>query len=648
MSFLKRSQNKTEDLVKMLAHTVRSISECVSITDTEDNIIFVNDALLKTYGYEEDELIGQSISILRTPEITKDYVDNIRPSTLSGGWQGELEQRKKNGNPFFVFLSTSVIRDDTGSLLAFVGIATDITDRKKSEESLIESARSFKGLFDSLSDAIYIQDENGKFLDVNRGAVNMYGYEKEEFFGNNPGMLAAEGMNDLEETFRKVRAASDGKTQTFEWWGRRKSGEIFPKEVVLNKGRYFGQDVIIAQARDISERKKVEKALIQSKEKAENADKFKTTLMQNMSHEFRTPLSAILGFTELIIGETQNPEHKEMLYVVSDSGKRLFNTLTLILNMAELDSGEYKTYLTNFNLCEEVKNVLKYFEGKIESKNLSSSIIIPDEDVFIYNDRNIINRILTELTDNAVKFTKSGNILIEVKHGEDEGNVFVMIKIKDTGIGIAPEQIGLIFQEFRQVSEGISRSYEGTGLGLSVVKKMVDILGARIEVISSPGRGSEFNIYLPVENVYIKNKNHGNLNTISTNETGKEVLTYKLLVVEDNFSNKKLMEVLLRKIASSNVDFASDGHTAINLCGEVLYDAVIMDINLGIGMTGTKALKEIRKIKGYENIPVIAVTGYAMSGDKENLISEGFNDYIRKPFTKDVFINTVKKNLTKK
>lgn len=376
-------RKKKEKELNILVHAIKSINECVSITDKENNLYFVNDTFLKTYGYTENELLGKHISILRPEKDGSSPVPDIHAATLKDSWYGELLNRKKDGTIFPINLSTSQVRNDNGEVLALIGVVTDITERKRTEKALIKSRDfylklfeefptliwragvngkrdyanktlidftgrsseqelgdgwikgihpedlnvclpkffdtfknrttlnieyrlrrhdgtyrwimdygrpfydlegnfagyigschditdikeaekklrdsevSYHRLFNSVTDAIYIQDINGYFLDVNQGALNMYGYKKEEFLGRTPEFLSAPGKNDMEKTLSFVKAAFDGKPQRFEWWGIRKNGEVFPKDVRLSKGMYLDQEVIIAIARDITDTIKI-------------------------------------------------------------------------------------------------------------------------------------------------------------------------------------------------------------------------------------------------------------------------------------------------------------------------------------------------------------------------------------------------------
>lgn len=254
--------------IKLLAHAISSINECICITDANNNLLFVNDAFVKTYDYSREELIGNSIDLVRGSQLKADYAEIIRSATIKDGWVGELMNRRKDGTEFPISLSTAVVHDDNGSPIALIGVATDISERKKNESQLRNSEESYRGLFNTIQEALYILDKDGFFIDVNLGAEKMYGYKRNEFIGKTPEFLSAPGKNDLQKVAELLQQTFEtGKSNSFEFWGLRKNGETFPKTVTINKGNYFGQEVIIAIGHDITGQRQRELILKESEER---------------------------------------------------------------------------------------------------------------------------------------------------------------------------------------------------------------------------------------------------------------------------------------------------------------------------------------------------------------------------------------------
>ena len=364
---------KAENEIRLLAHAVESVRECVSITDKNNIIIFLNNAFINTYGYAREELIGKNIAILRDGTEMIDKYPEILSETMREGWKGEIINKKKDGTQFPVFLSTSVITNETGTPIALIGVATDIT----------------------------------------------------------------EIIRDREE-------------------------------------------------------------LIRAKEKAEEMNKLKSSFLSNMSHELRTPMIGILGFSELLRTEIDNQELKKMADSIHIGGKRLLNTLNLVLDLARIESNKEFITLEQVNLNEQLIEILKTFEIAAQDKNLFLKYEPSDKNIHVLVDKRIFGQVINNLVNNAIKFTIDGGICVKADVENENGKDFCAIKVIDTGIGISISDLNIIFEEFRQASEGMGRSFEGTGLGLTITKKSVELMNGTISVDSIPGKGTTFIVRFPL------------------------------------------------------------------------------------------------------------------------------------------------------
>ena len=280
--------------------------------------------------------------------------------------------------------------------------------------------------------------------------------------------------------------------------------------------------------------------------------------------------------------------------------------------------------------------VLKNLAG---NKNLSFSLDIDDNNCFCSIDTDIFNQIITNVFDNAMKYTHKGGIGIKVHKARENGRDWVIVNISDTGIGISKDNQKVIFKEFRQVSEGISRNYEGTGLGLTLSKRMTEIMNGKIKVESEIGKGSVFTIQFPLAGTS-KDHEHGKSYDFSGLQKPDEHNSKpRILLVEDNKTNK----VLIKRFLQNHflIDDVSNGLEAIEAMPKENYVLILMDINLGIGMNGLETAREIRKMKAYKDTPIIAVTGYALTGEKEKILANGFTDYISKPFTREQLLDVL-------
>ncbi len=312
------------------------------------------------------------------------------------------------------------------------------------------------------------------------------------------------------------------------------------------------------------------------------------------------------------------------------------STLDSIITLSQLQAGKVTILLKNTNLNAAIKNVYQAFKDKADEKTITLSMDILD-DVTAYTDQLLFKQLLQRILDNAIKFTEKGKVVITSRMIMENDVKWQTIRIKDTGIGIDKDFFELIYHEFRQVSEGYNRKFQGSGLGLTISKKTCDLLKGKITLESEPGKGSAFTIWLPASK---KAKTHKikpeEIDTIlAPAPIKKSIKSPVILLVEDNLVNKNLIELFLKP--HYKMDHAFDGDSAVSMAKKNRYDGILMDINLGAGMDGIQATRMIKAIPEYENIPIIAVTGYTMIGDREKLLAQGCTHYIGKPFEKANF-----------
>jgi len=325
------------------------------------------------------------------------------------------------------------------------------------------------------------------------------------------------------------------------------------------------------------------------------------------------------------------------------------DTLNMILDLSRLESDKMEIKKSKINLRNVIDEEIDLYTPTAEMKNLYLKKEIKGGEYFLKSDEKIIRGILDNLINNAIKFTNKGGITLSLKTivsetGEKES---FEISVSDTGIGIPEKSRKIIFDEFRQASEGLNRSFEGTGLGLTITKRFVELLKGKIEVESKFGKGTTFKVNIPCD---LK----GELKEKSTNVKKQEIKTRKeitgssftgekILFVDDDETSLILVRLFLKNICP--VDFARNGNEAIQKASGNDYDVVLMDINLGRGMDGITVAQEIKKLEKYKNIPIVAITAFAMKGDKEEFLQSGFTHYLSKPFIKQTFLDLIKEIL---
>jgi len=511
--------------------------------------------------------------------------------------------------------------------------------QKIADAQLKESNRKWKELFENIRDGWVSTDLSGRFTECNRAYELMLGYSLKELREIRYSDITPPQWKEFERDVLNNKLLRHGYSGVYEKEYRRKDGSVFPVELTSylvkdEKGNPAGMWGI---ARDITQRKKMEKDLKDSVEKAEELSRLKSSLLLNVSHELRTPMNGILGFAGFLKEQQSDPANIEMADFILSSGKRLMATLNSILDLAALESDRTALELTDVNISDTVNSNIMNFHDLARKKNIELQECPPDS-LTLKLDLGLFNNVIHHLLDNALKFTNIGKVSVTTGRESLNGKEFALIKIEDTGIGIAEAQQKIIFEPFRQASEGLGRKFEGSGLGLTLCKQFVELMGGTIRVESKAGKGSCFIISFPMP------KNPGKAR--STRNTGRQGQydaadewaglwssgRPNILIVEDNPINCDLTERFIADVAI--VDKAYDGKEALRMARIKVYDAVLMDIHLSSEMDGLQATKELRKLPGYGTIPVIAITGYSTVREREQILAGGLTHYIAKPFDK--------------
>lgn len=403
----------------------------------------------------------------------------------------------------------------------------------------------------------------------------------------------------------------------------------------------FGEDeknILIFVSDQIAlsiQRIRTDEALINAKNEAEESSMLKSSLLANMSHELRTPMTGILGFSEILLEELEDERLKVMASTIYKSANRLMSTLNSIMDLSAIESNIDTLKIKPSGIKAVFLPLLRNLHSIASDKGLYLRTALPPT-LTVMADEKLLGQLLHHLLDNAIKFTIDGGVSVSA-FVNDKNKSEVIIRIADTGIGIAPEHHKLIFEEFRQVSEGLSRTFEGSGLGLSLCAKMAKLINARLWVDSIPDKGSDFYVALPLAHPDFEDE-------MKDTETETIINTHRLsrgpvpevLIVEDNEINRRLAALYLRELC--NTEMAENGYVALEKIKRKKYDAILMDINLGAGPNGISVANQVRLLENNKDTPIIAVTGYTMQGDKEKLLSNGCSHYLAKPYDKKTLL----------
>jgi PAS domain S-box-containing protein len=412
--------------------------------------------------------------------------------------------------------------------------------------------------------------------------------------------------------------------------------KIWRREVLWNGTKHY--QVINL---DITEQKKLTIDLIAAKEQAEESDRLKSAFLTNMSHEIRTPMNGILGFTELLkTPNLSSDDQQDFIQTIQISGARMLNTINSIVDISKIESGLMKVDIKETNINEKIEFTYKFFKPDVEIKGLQFLFknSLPAKEAIIKTDNEKVYGILTNLVKNAIKFTYEGSI----EFGYEKKGEYLEFFVKDTGIGIPQKQYQLIFERFRQGSESHNRGYEGSGLGLSIAKTYVEMLGGKIWVESEEGKGSTFYFTIPYN--VVSEKQTELKDTIFQEHKEVQVKSLKILIVEDDEISYSLLTRMFQNI-SKEVLHAITGVQAVEACrNNPDLDLVLMDIRMP-KMDGNEATRQIRQFN--TDVIIIAQTAYAFSGDKEKATEAGCNDYISKPIDMTLLYELIKKHCNK-
>jgi PAS domain S-box-containing protein len=536
------------------------------------------------------------------------------------------------------------------------------TNHKDSEElakvqnELKRTYENFLELFDNTLIGFLTIDSNGIIKAANNFTCKLFTLEKYELIGKPFSSFISK--EDFFKFFDAVKRTQDaGKNQSYGLKLHNSQG--IPFFVNLTISNSFDDNNNIQESKiaitDITQQKNAEensiqikrsfeeqltsrtselerniKVLQEARDKAEESNRIKSMFFANMSHELRTPMVGILGFSEVIMSEAKDPDIKEMASLIHSGGTRLLETLNLILDFSKIESEKLNLNYELTNVISVLTDVISIFSETVQKKNLIIKFTPKDKVLNANLDPRLFRQVLNNLLNNAVKYTNEGSIKISISASKET----LTLKVKDTGIGIEKDKVDKIFEEFRQVSEGLNRQFSGSGLGLTLTKRFIELMNGTISVNSKVNKGSEFIVELPLAPK--ESDDYSHINSFAG---------MKALIVEDDEISYSLLKNILSELCEA--DIATNLEDAMNKASEKNYDFVIMDINLGGDDTGIDVTRELRTVKGYSRIPIIAVTAYAMKGDKNFFINSGLDAYVSKPFTRTELIETIRKSIDK-
>jgi PAS domain S-box-containing protein len=616
----------------------------VVTADLDANVVSWNPSAEKLFGYKQDEAVGMNVDDLIANDLSiieEAHSYNEQVIKLNR-IQATTRRTRKDGSLVDVELLAIPLLQ-AGDTTGFYAMYHDISELKRVERELRQQKDYFESLFINNPVAVLTADLQGNVVSWNPMAEKMFGYSQEEAIGKH--------IDDLVATDPRIKREATGYTKELFSSDRlhvisrrnRKDGSMVDVEILALPSIIAGEKVgYIAIYYDITE-------LVQARREAETANQAKSIFLANMSHELRTPLNAILGFTQLMDGDPNlTPGQQENLEIINQSGEHLLALINDVLEMSKIEAGQVKLRKDTFDLNYLLDSLEEMFRFQAEKKGLDLSFQLAESvPHYVIGDENKLRQVLNNLIGNAIKFTIQGGIKLVVSSlatGPQESTLH--FDLHDTGPGIAPENIETVFDPFVQAMDTpdhmSTQAPEGTGLGLSISRQFVRLMGGDINVRSKLGSGSQFSFSVTVESA--------EADEVKTAQPKREVLrlapgqpVYRLLVVEDKETNRRLLVKLLEQIGFE-VQEAANGQEAIDAWQHWDPHLIWMDMRMPI-LNGREATRRIKSMPGGQSVKIISLTATAFDEEREQILQDGCDDFVRKPFRKNEIFEMLVKHL---
>ena len=681
-------RNKLEDSWRKYAFIANSSREFMTLIDRQYRYEAINESYCQAHKLPREKIVGHDVSQIWGPDAYQHIIKKHLDECFSGkevhyeAWfQFQNQERRFYSVRYYCY------RDENEEPTHVAVVSRDITDRQLALEALERSEIRYRLLVEEMDDLVVQIDVEGQILFINHAVKKLFGKSFEQCIGKNAfDYLEPEDRTSAKKNIsrwiqekqkhvvveNKMRIhdncikhflwninfywSTDDEKPTLNCIARdvselKKAGKILQEQKALLQTahddleqRVESRTSELRKANDqlkkeIEERKQAEIALVESekkltkaKEEAERANSSKSIFLANMSHEIRTPISGIIGASEMLLLSNLSDDQKETIGMIKNSAASLLAIINDILDLSKIEAQKLEIICEDFDLYETMKNNLKPFSVEVHQKGLEMTLNIhPDVPQYLNGDPHRLGQVIRNIAGNALKFTDDGQIIITVKNLYNEiYPVHLMFSVSDTGQGIPEDKIPELFKTYSQVDNSPKKKRKGTGLGLSISKKIVELMGGRIWAESQPGKVSTF--YFTV--VFEKSQTD-----ISKKPVGiqyeidrQQMAPLRILLAEDNKLNQKFVSCLLNQ-AGHQVSSVNDGNEVLEAMEQMRFDLILMDVQMPEldGVSATKMIRTTQNEKINSDIPIIALTAYAMKGDREKFINAGMDDYITKP-----------------
>jgi PAS domain S-box-containing protein len=624
---------KSVDESRLNAILGTAIDGIVTI-DHKGVILSFNNAATKIFGWQEEEVQGQNVKMLMDSSIAKHHDGYLASASAHDidfgkviGINRDVHAKHKNGQLFPIRLGIGEVKQDD-QLPMYVGFITDLTEQKALQKDIIEKEQQYRSLMNNMPGVVFrcLNNEQRTTLFISPNILDMAGYAPDEFTDQEVELSSLMISADKQPIAKAIETAIQEKRQySVEYRIRHRNNSIL---WVLDKGSFHlnnNGDVewIDGVFVDITERKEYENKLEKAKLDAEKAAIAKQAFMANMSHEIRTPMNAIIGFSDLLMDTPLDQEQQKHLITVNNAARSLLRLLNEILDSAKLERGKLTIEPIHFCLKPVIDSIISTFWLEAKKKDLNLTLDIKESVRSTYfGDPDRLRQVLTNLVGNAIKFTEKGSVKVTVSTTEQEHLFF---EVKDSGIGIAKDRLKAVFQPFEQADGTTTRRFGGTGLGTTISKQLVELMGGSIDLISEIGKGSCFYFTLPLDiGDDTKIDHFDGLHT--------QLPPLRILVVDDIEQNTELLTILLSR-DKHTITTASDGLEAIEHFKQQDFDVILMDIHMPKcdGIEASQIIRQLEQKKQQKKTPIIALTASVLQQDKLTAKKAGINGFTNKP-----------------
>lgn len=622
---------------------VQEQDQYIAFLDLESRVILANKSFEDLIGISSKKMIGKKLGDL---ELSNEMIEGLEKNNerIAEGRSVSLTYNTsfnvKGQRSWFQIQKRSLILKNPDTTYILI-VASDISDKKIVEERLNVTQNEYKQLVESAQDIIFRTDLEGNFQYVNLVVEKTLGYSEKEFLKMNiKDVIFPEDYPSVVSFYKDIMQ-SRNKRRYLEFRAITKNGKVKWMGQTVSFIKKLGVTVgFQSVTRDITATKQAEAQLKKAKELAEEASTSKSNFIASMSHEFRTPLNAILGYAQILEkNELLSEVEKHHVAEMAAGGEQLLSMIKDILELSTLDSDASKSAKDVIEVTPFFRELSTKYAEIADNKGIAFEVNTHSEGAVFNSDSEKISSILSNLLDNAIKFSSDGVVTLRYDMSYTDDQDYLDMYVKDEGIGILQSDRKRVFEPFWQHD---NIKYKGTGLGLTLCKRLTDYLGGTINIDSEPGRGTTIHVQIPVEGV--QKAVLVPFNPKKEREANRLHEGIKVLIVDDLETNRTITRIILNQNGFAYKE-AEHGEEAIMLLDEFHPDVILMDINMPV-MDGIEATQHIRNMDNeFADIPIIAVTAGGFLAEKNELLSNGFTDYILKPFREDDLINSIQKSL---